>query len=122
MGRPPAFDRDEALGRAMLVFWERGYGATSIEHLVEATGVQRSGLYRTFGSKKDLYLATVERSKDELYAVFAAAAEGKHGKDALNAMAEANVLPRQLTVVGVETPPPMNARVPSSVPPKMFLP
>jgi len=54
------FDRDEVLGRAMTLFWTRGYGATSIHELVEATGVNRGSLYGTFGDKKGTFLAAVD--------------------------------------------------------------
>jgi len=61
MGRPRQISSDEVLGRAMLVFWRRGYAATSIADLVAATGAKRSTLYRSFGSKAGLYRASVER-------------------------------------------------------------
>jgi TetR/AcrR family transcriptional repressor of nem operon len=54
------FDRDEVLDRAMLVFWRNGYRATSIQDLVEATGVNRGSLYPTFGDKRGLFLAVLE--------------------------------------------------------------
>lgn len=46
--------RREVVDRAARVFAERGYHATSIEDLVEATGLQRGGLYHYMDSKKDL--------------------------------------------------------------------
>ncbi len=55
------FDRDEVLDRAMAVFWRRGYEATSIQDLVEATGINRGSLYGTFGDKKGLFLAVLDR-------------------------------------------------------------
>ena len=45
----------------MHVFWERGYEATSIQELVDATGVQRQSLYDTFGSKHELFLQSLMR-------------------------------------------------------------
>jgi TetR/AcrR family transcriptional regulator, transcriptional repressor for nem operon len=61
MGRNPGHDRDQVLGLAMRAFWQHGYPSTSIDILVEATGLQRSGLYRTFGSKAGLFREAVER-------------------------------------------------------------
>ncbi len=61
MARPKEFDREEALGRALDLFWEKGYEATSIQDLVERTGVQRQSLYDTFGDKHALYLAALQR-------------------------------------------------------------
>lgn len=60
MGRTREFDIEVATRRAMQVFWSRGYEATSIPDLVEATGVQRGSLYAAFGSKHDLYLAALD--------------------------------------------------------------
>ncbi|MGZ3418014.1 MAG: TetR/AcrR family transcriptional regulator [Polyangiales bacterium] len=60
MARPKEFDRDEALGRAMKVFWSRGYDGTSIDDLVKGTGVGRQSLYDTFGDKHAIYLAALD--------------------------------------------------------------
>jgi TetR/AcrR family transcriptional repressor of nem operon len=51
MPRAKAFDPDEVLQKAMQIFWEHGYGATSVEALVQGMGVNRFGLYSTFGGK-----------------------------------------------------------------------
>jgi len=54
------FDRSEVLERAMAQFWKRGYEATSIQDLVEATGINRGSIYGTFGDKKGLFLAVLD--------------------------------------------------------------
>lgn len=56
MARPKEFDRDLALQKAMMVFWEKGYAATSAADLVQAMGIGRQSLYDTFGDKHQLYL------------------------------------------------------------------
>jgi TetR/AcrR family transcriptional repressor of nem operon len=61
MGRPRQFDHERALDQAMRLFWQRGYGATSVQDLVEATGVNRASMYNTFGNKQRLFLAAVDR-------------------------------------------------------------
>jgi TetR/AcrR family transcriptional regulator, transcriptional repressor for nem operon len=60
------FDRDEVLDLAMALFWERGYEATSIQDLVEATCVNRGSLYATFGNKKRLFLAVLDQYADKV--------------------------------------------------------
>ncbi|MPZ59034.1 MAG: TetR family transcriptional regulator [Rhizobiales bacterium] len=61
MARPREFDAEFALDRAMEVFWAKGYEATSLDDLCEATGLSRSSLYATFGSKRNLLLQSVDR-------------------------------------------------------------
>lgn len=54
-GRPREFDRTEALNKAMKIFWQKGYTATSMNDLYEAMGIKSPSLYAAFGSKEDLY-------------------------------------------------------------------
>jgi len=61
VARPREFSPDAALECAMELFWSKGYEATSLDDLCEATGLSRSSLYATFGSKRDLLLQTVDR-------------------------------------------------------------
>ena len=61
MWRPKEFDRDVVLDRAMQLFWSRGYEATSIEHLVARMGIRRGSLYGTFGDKRALFFAAIDR-------------------------------------------------------------
>lgn len=56
MPRPPLFDREEVIGRATEVFWQRGYNSTSVSDLVQATGLKPGSLYAAFGSKKGVFL------------------------------------------------------------------
>lgn len=64
MPRPKEFDRDEALHKAMEVFWSRGYEAASIRDLVEHMGINRQSLYDTFGDKHALYLQALDRYRE----------------------------------------------------------
>lgn len=61
MARPREFDVDMALDRAMHTFWSKGFEATSLDELCEATGLGRSSLYAAFGSKRGLYFNALER-------------------------------------------------------------
>jgi len=60
-GRPREFDRDQALERAMLAFWRRGYEGTSMADLVQALGIASARIYAAFGSKQDLFREAVQR-------------------------------------------------------------
>ncbi|MFL6208546.1 MAG: TetR/AcrR family transcriptional regulator [Pyrinomonadaceae bacterium] len=64
MARPKEFDRDEALHKAMEVFWARGYEAASIQDLVKHMGINRQSLYDTFGDKHALYLQALDRYRE----------------------------------------------------------
>jgi len=57
------FNEDQTLERALEVFWRKGFGATSMPELAEATGVQRGSLYNAYGDKQGLFLAVFARYK-----------------------------------------------------------
>jgi AcrR family transcriptional regulator len=59
IGRPREFDRDVALQEAMLVFWRKGFLATSMNDLCDAMGIRSPSLYAAFGSKEALYIEAV---------------------------------------------------------------
>ncbi len=60
MGRPYEFDKEETLSKAMEIFWEKGYKATSIQDLVDHMGIKRGSIYNTFGDKHSLFIASLE--------------------------------------------------------------
>ena len=60
-GRPRSFDIDAAVGRAMDVFWSRGYHATALPDLLRATKLSRGSLYAAFGDKHSLFLRALDR-------------------------------------------------------------
>jgi TetR/AcrR family transcriptional repressor of nem operon len=60
------FDRNEVLDRATALFWTRGYEGTSIQDLVEATGINRGSIYATFGDKKGLFLAVLDHYAEKV--------------------------------------------------------
>ena len=62
-GRPRAFNHDEALQKAMEVFWANGYDAASMPMLTEAMGISAQSLYAAFGSKDALYREAIARYK-----------------------------------------------------------
>ncbi|QRM45073.1 TetR/AcrR family transcriptional regulator [Rhizobium sp. BG4] len=60
-GRPREFDMDAALDKALLVFSERGYHATSISELTEAMGLTSGSVYKAFKDKRGVFLAAFDR-------------------------------------------------------------
>lgn len=59
-GRPRSFDREQALLRAMEVFWAKGYDGAAISDLTAAMGIGSPSLYAAFGSKEALFSEAVE--------------------------------------------------------------
>jgi len=73
IGRPRGFDVDEALERAVLVFWAQGYEGASLDDLTGAMGITRTSMYRAFGNKEDLFRKALERYTEGPAAYFARA-------------------------------------------------
>jgi AcrR family transcriptional regulator len=61
MGRPRAFNRDEALDRAMHVFWRKGFEGASLSDLTGVMGIQAPSLYASFGNKRALFQQALAR-------------------------------------------------------------
>ena len=61
MVRPREFQEDKALEKAMLLFWEKGYEATSLSDLTTSMGIQKPSIYAAFGDKKDLFEAALRK-------------------------------------------------------------
>lgn len=69
-GRPRSFDESEVLERALQAFWTRGFDATSLDDLTEATGIARPSLFAAFGNKESIYVRAIERYGDRMRAAF----------------------------------------------------
>lgn len=91
-GRPLSFDRDLAVHRAMLLFWEHGYEATSLKDLTSALGVTPSSIYSAFGDKKGLFLAAVDRYLNGPVTSESIIQEAASGQAAAEALLRAAVL------------------------------
>lgn len=61
MGRPRAFDRDQAVDVAMNTIWQHGYAASSVNALAERMGITRSSFYHTFGDREALFREALAR-------------------------------------------------------------
>jgi len=59
-GRPPEYNRDEVVARAMVAFWSKGFETTTLVDLERVASVDRSTLYGSFGGKKGLYESTAD--------------------------------------------------------------
>jgi AcrR family transcriptional regulator len=81
--------KDDVLDAAMVEFAERGLEGTSTEDIARRAGISQPYLFRLFGTKKELFIATVTRCFRETLELFQRAAEGKRGEEALHAIGKA---------------------------------
>jgi AcrR family transcriptional regulator len=64
-GRPREFDLDDAIVRAMRLFWRKGYEGTSLSDLTSELGITRPSLYAAFGNKEAMFLKVLDRYDQE---------------------------------------------------------
>src|SRR6266487_488694 len=81
--------REEIVEAAFAEFAERGLHGTSTDAIAQRAGVSQPYLFRLFGTKKDLFIAAVNRCFRVTMETFMRAAEGKRGEDALDAIGKA---------------------------------
>jgi AcrR family transcriptional regulator len=60
-GRPTNFNHDEALEKALHLFWAHGYEGTSMAELTEALGINKPSIYAAFGNKEELFRKALVR-------------------------------------------------------------
>ncbi|GAB3277265.1 TetR/AcrR family transcriptional regulator [Kineosporia babensis] len=99
-GRPRGFDAEEALERAMLVFWKQGYEGASLSDLTEAMGITKTSMYRAFGNKDELFLKALARY-DQGPAAYGRRAAAE---PTARAAAEAFLNGAVVTTTGIDTP------------------
>ncbi len=71
-GRPRAYEPDVALGKALTLFRKEGFAATSLDDLSAATGMNRPSLYGAFGDKRELYIKSYRRYREDARAAMLA--------------------------------------------------
>ncbi len=60
VGPNKQFDQQETLSKALQVFWNKGYEATSMQDLVSSMGINRASMYQTYGNKHALFLSSLD--------------------------------------------------------------
>jgi len=70
MPRVEVFDRAQVLEKVKHLFWDKGFNGTSMQDLVDVTGLNRSSIYNSFGNKKALYELVLKQYQEEGKAFF----------------------------------------------------
>jgi AcrR family transcriptional regulator len=93
MANYPKFDREEVLQKAMNLYWEKGFNATSMRNLQDVVNLKAGSIYATFGSKEELYKEALNYYADtfvEMMNDIASSSESAH--QALIAITKKSVL------------------------------
>jgi AcrR family transcriptional regulator len=91
-GRPREFDRDQALAKAMHLFWSRGYDAISMADLRAELGITQASLYAAFRSKEQLFREAVDLYRRTAgFSTTLALETEASGREAIHAMLQAAV-------------------------------
>src|SRR5271156_6526779 len=91
-GRPREFDPEQALEKAMRLFWSRGYDAISMADLRAELGITQASLYAAFSNKEKLFYEAVELYRHTAgFSTTAALATGANAREAIRAMLQAAV-------------------------------
>ena len=81
--------REAVLEAAATEFSRKGLHGASTDAIAKAAGISQPYLFRLFGTKKELYLATSRLKMEEVYQAFERASRGKTGEEAFEAMGDA---------------------------------
>lgn len=85
------FDEDVLIARAMTLFWQKGYGATTMADLADTTGVLRGSLYNAYGCKEAIMLLALERYAAQQSAPVREALEAPDLRSAIGGFLEAHI-------------------------------
>jgi AcrR family transcriptional regulator len=83
--------REQILEAAVIVFAERGYEGASTDVIARMAGISQPYLFRLFGTKRDLIVATVQRCFLDTEELFNRAAAGHEGEEAMKAIGDAYI-------------------------------
>ena len=81
-GRPKKYNEDEALNSAMLLFWQKGLAATSLDDLSTAMNMNRPSIYNAFGNKDAIYRKSLARFRAQLELALQGTLDGSKGINA----------------------------------------
>ena len=84
MSRPIQYDLDAVTDKALAVFWRQGFTGSSVDQLIDATGLNKHSLYKTFNGKNGLFRRCLQRYIDTEAQPFLALLENNSGLTALS--------------------------------------
>lgn len=87
-GRPRSFDIDMTTEAALLLFWRKGFEATTLEEIIEQTGINGSSLFAAYGNKHGLFTAALQRYRSEVGTRLELLEHGERGLEDLVAFIE----------------------------------
>lgn len=85
MARKKAYDEDEVIEKATLLFWKNGYTNSSMRTLEETMGINKFSIYSSFGSKQGVFIKSLQCYKSKLYPLVRKLREAEGGKETIKA-------------------------------------
>lgn len=94
MARPVEFNEHKVLTNAMEQFWKEGYEASSVQKLLDCTGINRGTLYNSFGDKSTFFKSCIDQYNKIVDKQIAASLKSEKltGWDAIDAYFDETVL------------------------------
>lgn len=93
MARHKEFEPEAVLDEAISLFWERGYGRTSMSDLVERMGVHKRSMYDTFGDKRTLFLQALSKYAQREHMLQRETANAPNCRSAIRSLLESAIVP-----------------------------
>lgn len=83
MPRQKQYNEQEVVEKAMLLFWENGYGSTSVRMLEKKMGINQFSIYASFGSKQNLFLESLKCYREKMNEIIKVLETSKTGLSAI---------------------------------------